>query len=169
MMGMSIVSPVIPDYALSFGVPFAMAGLLISGFGLARLLVDLPAGILSSRFGARRLMLLGLAIIAVSSLIAGFAGNYHVLLAARILEGAGSAIYMTTSLTAVTRLSPAGSRGVRWDREGAVGPHGGWHHYIMPFSICEAPICGFVPLLEIELSSAAGQRLPAPVSGRGRR
>lgn len=112
MMGMSIVSPVIPDYALSFGVPFALAGLLISGFGLARLFVDLPAGMLSARFGARRFMLLGLAIIAVSSLIAGFALNYTVLLAARVLEGAGSAIYMTTSLTAVTRLSPRESRGV---------------------------------------------------------
>lgn len=112
MMGMSIVSPVIPDYALSFGVPFALAGLLISGFGLARLFVDLPAGILSERFGARRFMLLGLAIIAISSLIAGFALNYTVLLAARVLEGAGSAIYMTTSLTAVTKLSPKESRGV---------------------------------------------------------
>ncbi|KQM12190.1 hypothetical protein AOA80_03290 [Methanomassiliicoccales archaeon RumEn M1] len=112
MMGMSIVSPVIPDYALSFGVPFALAGLLISGFGLARLFVDLPAGMLSARFGARRFMLLGLAIIAVSSLIAGFALNYTVLLAARVLEGAGSAIYMTTSLTAVTKLSPRESRGV---------------------------------------------------------
>ena len=112
MMGMSIVSPVIPDYALSFGVPFALAGLLISGFGLARLFVDLPAGMLSERFGARRFMLLGLAIIAISSLIAGFALNYTVLLVARVLEGAGSAIYMTTSLTAVTRLSPKESRGV---------------------------------------------------------
>jgi len=112
MMGMSIVSPVIPDYAISFGVPFALAGLLISGFGLARLFVDLPAGMLSERFGARRFMLLGLAIIAISSLIAGFAGNYSVLLAARILEGAGSAIYMTTSLTAVTKLSPVENRGI---------------------------------------------------------
>ncbi|HPP45688.1 MAG TPA: MFS transporter, partial [Methanomassiliicoccaceae archaeon] len=112
MMGMSIVSPVLPDYALSFGVPFALAGLLISGFGLARLFIDIPAGMLSERFGAKRFMLLGLAIIAVSSLIAGFAGNYAVLLAARVLEGAGSAIYTTTSLTAVSRLSPKEKRGI---------------------------------------------------------
>ena len=112
MMGMSIVSPVLPDYALSFGVPFALAGLLVSGFGVARLFVDLPAGMMSDRFGARRFMLIGLAIIAVSSLIAGFAGNYAVLLAARVLEGAGSAIYTTTALTLVTRLSPRETRGV---------------------------------------------------------
>ena len=112
MMGMSIVSPVLPDYALSFGVPFALAGLLVSGFGVARLFLDLPAGMLSERFGARRFMLLGLAIIAVSSLIAGFAANYAVLLAARVLEGAGSAVYTTTALTAVTRLSPRETRGI---------------------------------------------------------
>jgi len=111
MIGVSIVSPVIPDYALSFGVSYALAGLLVSGFGVARLFLDLPAGILSQRFGPRRFMLLGLGIIASSSMIAGFAPDYSVLLAARVLEGIGSAVFTTTSLTAVTRMSPRESRG----------------------------------------------------------
>jgi len=111
MMGVSIVSPVIPDYAFSFGVSFALAGLLVSGFGIARFLLDLPAGMLADRVGTRRFMLLGLGIIAVSSLIAGLAPSYSVLLVARIFEGVGSAIYSTTSLTAVSRSAPPESRG----------------------------------------------------------
>jgi MFS family permease len=111
MMGVSIISPVLPSYGLSFGVSLALVGLLISAFALARVLLDIPAGMLSARYGMRRFMLLGLATIAISSLLAGVAINYPMLLAARIFEGAGSALYTTTSITAVSQLAPPASRG----------------------------------------------------------
>lgn len=111
MLGTSIVSPVLPVYALTFGVSLALVGLLISGFGVARFIIDLPAGVMAERVGSRRFMLFGLAVIAVSSIIAGVAWDYSILLTARIFEGIGSAMYTTTSLTAVSRLSPKESRG----------------------------------------------------------
>lgn len=112
MMGVSIISPVLPSYGLSFGVSLALVGLLISAFAVARVLLDIPAGMFSARFGMRRFMLLGLATIAISSLMAGVAVNYPMLLAARIFEGIGSALYTTTSITAVSQLAPSESRGV---------------------------------------------------------
>ncbi|MDW5562849.1 MAG: MFS transporter [Methanomassiliicoccus sp.] len=111
MMGVSIIAPVLPSYGLSFGVSLALVGLLISAFAVARVLLDIPAGLLSARYGMKRLMLLGLATIAVSSLLAGVAVNYPMLLCARIFEGVGSALYTTTSITAVSRLAPPASRG----------------------------------------------------------
>lgn len=111
MMGISIISPVLPAYALSFGVSLALVGLLISAFAVARVLLDIPAGIYASRFGMKRFMLIGLAIIAASSIIAGLATDYSTLLAARVFEGAGSAMYTTTSITAVSKLAPRESRG----------------------------------------------------------
>jgi DHA1 family multidrug resistance protein-like MFS transporter len=112
MMGMAIISPVLPLYALSFGVSLALVGLLISAFAVARVLLDIPAGMFSARFGMKRFMLLGLAIIAVSSIFAGLAPDYSTLLAARVFEGIGSAMYTTTSITMVSRLAPKESRGV---------------------------------------------------------
>jgi MFS family permease len=111
MMGVSIISPVLPAYALSFGVSLALVGLLVSAFAISRMVLNIPAGILGTRFGMRRLMLVGLAIIAISSLMAAFAVNYPMLLTARILEGAGSALYTTTSIITVSQLAPRGARG----------------------------------------------------------
>ncbi len=112
MMGVSIIAPVLPSYALSFGVSLALVGLLISAFAVARVLLDIPAGMFASLVGMKRFMLIGLVIIALSSFAAGFAVNYPMLLVARVLEGVGSALYTTTSITAVSRLAPEGSRGV---------------------------------------------------------
>ena len=111
MMGMSIISPVLPAYALGFGVSLGLVGLLISAFAVARVLLDIPAGIFASKISIKRLMLIGLVVVSLSSFAAGLAVNYPMLLAARIFEGAGSAIYTTTSITAVSRLAPEGSRG----------------------------------------------------------
>ncbi|MGE5379395.1 MAG: MFS transporter [Candidatus Saccharibacteria bacterium] len=111
MMGVSIISPVLPAYALSFGVSLALVGLLISAFAVARVLLDIPAGMFSARFGMRRFMLIGLAIIAGSSIAAGLAPDYFTLLIARILEGVGSAMYTTVSITMVAKLAPRQSRG----------------------------------------------------------
>ena len=111
MMGISIIAPVLPSYALSFGVSLALVGLLISAFAVARVLLDIPAGIFSSRFGMKRFMLIGLGIIAVSSIAAGLATDYSTLLVARILEGVGSALYTTTSITVISKLAPRESRG----------------------------------------------------------
>jgi predicted MFS family arabinose efflux permease len=111
MMGMSIISPVLPAYALGFGVALGLVGLLISAFAVARVLLDIPAGIFASAMSIKRLMLIGLVIVSLSSFAAGTAINYPMLLAARVFEGAGSALYTTTSITAVSRLAPEGSRG----------------------------------------------------------
>jgi MFS family permease len=111
MMGISIIAPVLPAYALSFGVSLALVGLLISAFAIARVLLDIPAGIFSPRFGMKRFMLIGLAVIAVSSIAAGLAVDYYTLLAARVLEGVGSAMYTTVSITVVSRLAPREARG----------------------------------------------------------
>ncbi len=111
MVGVSIISPVLPKYGLSFGVSVAFIGGLIAGFGLARLFLDIPAGFICDRVGIRRFMIYGLVTIVASSILAGLAVDYWMLLIGRILEGAGSAFYTTTSLTAVGRVAPRESRG----------------------------------------------------------
>jgi MFS family permease len=111
ILGISIISPVLPQYALSFSVPVALVGWAISAFALARVVMDIPAGFLADRFGRKRNMIFGLVLIILSSIAAGTANNYAWLISARIVEGIGSALYITAATTWVAQVTAGESRG----------------------------------------------------------
>lgn len=111
LLGATIISPILPLYALTFEVSLAMVGGLISGFGLARLLLDVPTGMVVERIGMKRFMLIGLAVVAIGALISGSAISYWMLLMGRVIEGVGSALYTTTSFTCMGKIAPKDERG----------------------------------------------------------
>lgn len=111
ILGVSIISPVLPQYALSFSIPVALVGWAVSAFALARVVTDIPAGFLADRFGRKRTMISGLVLIILSSIAAGTANNYAWLILARIVEGIGSALYMISATTWVAHISAGKSRG----------------------------------------------------------
>ncbi len=110
-LGQALISPILPLYALSFGVTFAMVGLLIASTSVARVFLDIPAGLVSDRLGVKRFMLIGLFIVAVSALISGLAVDYWMLLLGLVIQGVGSAIYLTVSYIAISRVVPRQKRG----------------------------------------------------------
>ncbi|MEM9713511.1 MAG: MFS transporter [Actinomycetota bacterium] len=95
MAGQGVVSPVLPLYAREFGVSTATVGLTLTAFGIARLVLNLPAGALAERYGRRLLLIGGPAITAIGMLGSGTAQGIEQLLAWRLVAGAGSALYMT--------------------------------------------------------------------------
>jgi MFS transporter, DHA1 family, multidrug resistance protein len=111
MMGLSLISPVLPLYAISFGASVFMVSMLVAAFAVSRMLLDLPAGLLGSRYHPKSLMLFGLALISSSSVLCALAPNYWVLLVGRIIEGAGSGFYTTMSTTLLVMSVPQESRG----------------------------------------------------------
>ena len=111
ILGINIISPVLPQYALSFSIPVALVGWAVSAFALARVVTDIPAGFLADRFGRKRNMVLGLILIILSSIVAGTANNYVWLISARIVEGIGSALYITSATTWVAQVTAGESRG----------------------------------------------------------
>ncbi len=106
-----IVSPVLPLYAQSFGVSLSLVGLLVAGFGIARLLANLPAGILAGRLGRRRVLFFGAAVSAVGGILSGLAASFEHLVGARMLNGVGSALFITSALTYVADVSTPATRG----------------------------------------------------------
>lgn len=50
MMGIGLVSPILPQYARTFGVSITMVGFLITVFAVARIAVDIPMGKLTNRW-----------------------------------------------------------------------------------------------------------------------
>jgi MFS family permease len=111
MMGAGIISPVLPLYAGEFGVSYTGAGALVSAFALGRFVFDYVGGTLSDRVPARWMAGGGAALTALASLLCGVARSFPMLVAYRVLEGIGSAFYVTTAMAFITRTVGPGQMG----------------------------------------------------------
>ena len=87
----SALTPLLPHYAETLHLSKAGAGILTGTFGVGTLVGAIPAGILAARLGPKTVALLGLGLLASTSLAFGFGGNVWVLDAARFLQGVGGA------------------------------------------------------------------------------
>ncbi len=94
-LGFGSIVPIVPTFARSFGVSQAVAGLVISVYGLGRLLFDLPMGGLAERVGRRKIIIIGEIVTAVGSLLCAVAGNFPLLILFRFIGGIGAATVLT--------------------------------------------------------------------------
>lgn len=106
MLGFGILSPVLPLYAKSFHVGYDSVGLLISAFAFARLLFDLVAGPLVTRFGERAVVTTGAIIVGCSSAAAALAPTFPLLVAFRAAGGAGSSIFFAGLMSYLLATAP---------------------------------------------------------------
>lgn len=111
--GISILVPVLPGYASSFGVGATEAGMVVGAFAVGRLLFGVAGGALADRFGFRGVCVTGCVITGSASLVAGFTEAFDVLLVARLVQGMGSALYMNAAMALIIGILPEGKAG-RW-------------------------------------------------------
>ena len=90
--------PVMPVYARRFGLSGFEQGMVLGATGLATLVVSVPAGTLSDRFGARRITLAAGLLMAAATAAQALAGDFPALLAARLAFGAGYGMVWTAGL-----------------------------------------------------------------------
>jgi MFS family permease len=107
----NIMTPLLPEIRDDFGVSISTAGLIVGAFGLARLIVDLPAGFLATRVPPFRLSVIAAIALVVSSIVGLTAGSVEVLIAARIGSGVGVAILATIILAALSGTATDADRG----------------------------------------------------------
>ena len=87
------------------------ASAIVSIFAFVRRVFAPAGGALISRFGERRIYLIGLVIVALSSALSGMAPSYWALLAFRGLGGVGSVMFTVSSMGLIVRLAPIEQRG----------------------------------------------------------
>ncbi len=109
-LGMGIVSPNLPNIQTAFGITTTQVGLFMASFGLARLFLDLPIGMLLDRVNRSMLMMVGLLIMGSGALIAASATEFPILVLGRTTMGAGSCML---NLTVLIHLNQAATRDIR--------------------------------------------------------
>jgi MFS family permease len=107
----SALVPLLPGYAREFGLSKTAAGLLVGAYAAGAVLGALPGGIAAARYGPRRAMLFGLAIMGVASLAFGFAGDAWTLGLARLAQGLGGSLAWAGALTWLIAGTPRERRG----------------------------------------------------------
>jgi len=110
-LGMSIISPILPIYAESFNVNYTMVSLAVSMYAFGRFLADVPVGLLADKVGRRLMMVLGTLILTVCSFLNATAPTFALFLLYRLLEGVGSAMWMTSRTTLLADILKPEERG----------------------------------------------------------
>ena len=105
------IVPALPRYGDMFSVSSFLLGAIVAAFGVGRLLVNIPAGLLADRFGPRRLLLGALVGLVVVTVLTAFAPTLPVLLVARFFAGVLGGSVVTIGLAVVTARAPADARG----------------------------------------------------------
>ena len=106
-----MVAPILPLYADALGVSTATVGLVISAFGLARLMTNMPTAILSERFGRRLPLVGGPLVAAAGNALAGTVDSLELLLVFRFISGVGSAAFITGAVIYIGDISTPANRG----------------------------------------------------------
>ncbi|WP_084360522.1 MFS transporter [Hydrogenophaga palleronii] len=129
----------IPVLRESLGLSLVQAGFLLSLVQLAGMTLGLVMGLMADRLGPRRVMLVGLVLLALGSALGALAPNVSVLLATRVLEGMGFLLGVLPApglLRQRVSHAPTLSRALGW-----------WGAY-MPLGTALALLLG-VPLLSL--------------------
>ena len=110
-LGYGLVAPALPLFAREFGVSRAAAGAVISAFAFMRLVTAPFAGRMVNVLGERVMVAGGIGVVALSSLLAGFAQQYWQLVVLRGVGGAGSIMFSVGAASLLIRVTPSHLRG----------------------------------------------------------
>src|SRR5689334_3633140 len=106
-----IVASALPSIERSLNSPLSSAEWILYAYILSFAVLILTGAALGERFGRRRVFIAGLVIFTAASAAGALAANVGQLVAARAVQGAGSAILMPLTLTLLTNAFPAEKRG----------------------------------------------------------
>jgi EmrB/QacA subfamily drug resistance transporter len=110
-LDMSIVNITVPTIDKAWQIPVGVGSLIIISYMLTITGLILFMGKLGDRYGFRKLFLVGLALFGLGSLLCGISFGVTSLIASRILQGAGAAMFSAIGPAVITTYLPQSVRG----------------------------------------------------------
>jgi predicted MFS family arabinose efflux permease len=108
-MGIGLVDPILKPIADQLGATPSEVSLLFTSYMAVMGLAMLVTGVVSSRIGAKRTLLLGLALIIVFSALAGLSDSIGAIVGFRAGWGLGNALFIATALSTIVMAARGGT------------------------------------------------------------
>jgi predicted MFS family arabinose efflux permease len=106
-----VMSPVLEPLAREFAISTGTAGLVVAAYGAPGIAVAVLAGPYSDRIGRKPFLVLGPAIMGISTLAAAFAPTFGLIILARICSGIGAAVIFPNANATIADTFPFRERG----------------------------------------------------------
>lgn len=101
MLGLFMIMPVLPLFAEQLvGSTPLLIGLSVSIYGLSQALLQIPFGLMSDRFGRKKLIVIGLLLFSAGSIVAAMSTTIYGVLLGRALQGSGAIAAVIMALVA---------------------------------------------------------------------
>jgi ACDE family multidrug resistance protein len=111
MSGTSLLTPLISIFAKQIGATGVVIGFAVAGYWVSRVLLEIPSGFISHKFGYYRTMVLGLILTVLGGILCAFVANPLQLVLGRALMGLGAPLFFATATTLVLNLFDSDRRG----------------------------------------------------------
>lgn len=99
VLGVSSITPALPEIRQAFGVTTGQVGLLITAFTLPGIALTPVLGALSDRHGRKKILAPALLLFGLAGGLCVFARSFELLLALRFLQGMGASALGTLNVT----------------------------------------------------------------------
>src|SRR5580698_10979157 len=119
VLDFSIVNVALPSIERELGLAQAQVQWVVTGYAIAFAGLLILGGRAADLLGRRRMFIAGLLVFTAASLSGGLAGDPVLLVASRIVQGAGAALVAPAALSLITTSFPAGPQRTR-----AIGLYG---------------------------------------------
>ena len=119
VLDFTIVNIALPSIEHDFGLGTSAVQWVVTGYAIAFSGLLILGGRAADLLGRRRTFVAGLVVFSLASLAGGLAGDPELLVAARVVQGAGAALVAPSALSLITTSFPPGPRRTR-----AIGLYG---------------------------------------------
>ena len=111
MLSIMVTNPILSLFAEDIGATGVWIGYAVSGYWISRVVLEIPSGYVSSRYGYYRPMLFGLALTVIGNTLLVFVDSPVHLVLVRALNGFGAPFFFAVSMTFIVNLFGAERRG----------------------------------------------------------
>jgi EmrB/QacA subfamily drug resistance transporter len=112
MLDNTVVNVALPSIQRDLGIGLSQLEWIVTGYALTFAALMLTGGKLADMFGRRLIFVAGLAIFTLASLFCGLADSGEMLIAWRVVQGAGAALMNPATLSIISATFPPHQRGM---------------------------------------------------------